>query len=155
RHLAHLVEEEGAAVRALEASWPPCGGTGEGALLHAEQLGLEERLRKRAAVDRDEGAGAAAGELVQRTRSQLLPGAGLSEEQHRRGGRRGLLQRVEEGAERGRLTHQAALRAQVGEAGLQLLVLRLQRMALERLLHRLDQDVALQRLGEEVVRAVL
>ena len=42
RHVADLVEEDGAAVGQLELAEPPVLGVGEGALLVAEQLGLEE-----------------------------------------------------------------------------------------------------------------
>ena len=57
RHVADLVEEEGAAVGLLEAApVAPLVRAGEGALLVAEQLALEERLGQRGAVDRHEGA---------------------------------------------------------------------------------------------------
>jgi hypothetical protein len=46
-HLADLVEEERAAVGLLEAADAAAVGAGEGALLVAEELGLEERLRDR------------------------------------------------------------------------------------------------------------
>ena len=54
RHLADLVEEQRAAVGQLEAALPAIGGAGEGALLVAEDLALEQRLGNRRAVDRDE-----------------------------------------------------------------------------------------------------
>ena len=43
--LADLVEEEGAAVGQLEAADPPGDGAGEGALLVAEQLALDQARR--------------------------------------------------------------------------------------------------------------
>ena len=58
------------------------GGAGEGALLVAEQLVLQQGLGDRRAVDGDEGALGAGGELVQRAAHQLLAGAALAEEQH-------------------------------------------------------------------------
>ena len=54
RHVADLVEEQGAAVGQLEPAELALDGAGEGALLVAEQLGLEQRLGQRAAVDLDE-----------------------------------------------------------------------------------------------------
>ena len=55
----------------------------EKAPLHvAEKLALDESLRQRAAVDRDERAGAAR-HGVHRAREQLLAGAGLALDQHR------------------------------------------------------------------------
>src|SRR5206468_5374990 len=60
REIGDLVEEERAAVRQLEAAFLAPGRPGEGAFLVAEQLGLEERLWKRRAVDGHERAGAPA-----------------------------------------------------------------------------------------------
>ena len=55
RQLADLVEEQRAAVgRPEEAGLALVVGAGEGALLVAEQLALEQRLGQRAAVDGDE-----------------------------------------------------------------------------------------------------
>ena len=59
----------------------------------AEELGLEERLGNRRAVDRDEGALGARAERVERAREQLLARAALALEQHRRVGRRRSIQR--------------------------------------------------------------
>ena len=56
RHVADLVEEERAAVRELRLADLAPGGPGEGALLVAEQLVLEQVLRDRGAVDRHERA---------------------------------------------------------------------------------------------------
>ena len=56
RQLADLVEEERAAVGRLEETRLVADGAGEGALHVAEELGLEQVLRDRRAVDRDEGA---------------------------------------------------------------------------------------------------
>src|SRR5690606_20804046 len=75
--LADLVEEQRAAVRRLEAAIARDGGAGERALLVAEQLGLEDRLRDRGAVDRDERALGARRIIVQCAREQLLAGAAL------------------------------------------------------------------------------
>ena len=47
RDLADLVEEDGAGVGQLEPAQPPLGGAGEGALLVAEQLALEQGLGQR------------------------------------------------------------------------------------------------------------
>ena len=70
-----------------------CGRAGERALLVAEQLGLEQVLRDRRAVDRDKRAVGARTERVERAREQLLAGAALAFEQHRRVGRRRAVQR--------------------------------------------------------------
>ena len=56
RHLGDLVEEQRAAVRALEEAVVLARRAGEAALLVAEQLALDQVRRDRAAVDREEGA---------------------------------------------------------------------------------------------------
>ena len=86
RQLADLVEEQRAAVRELELARLARRRAGERALLVAEQLRLEQRLGNRRAVDRDERAVGARAQRVQRAREQLLAGAALAFEQHRRVG---------------------------------------------------------------------
>ena len=54
RQLADLVEEERPGVRGFESSGARAVGAGEGAALDAEELGLDQPLRNRRAVDRDE-----------------------------------------------------------------------------------------------------
>src|SRR4029077_8135909 len=83
-HLADLVEEEGPTLRALEAAGARRGGAGEGALLAAEELALEDALGERLAVDRDEGLSHAVRPVVEEARHQLLPRAALALHQHRR-----------------------------------------------------------------------
>src|SRR5690348_11022929 len=51
-----LVQEQGPAVRLLEAAMPGLGGTCEASGLMTEQLGLDEILRQRGAVHDNEGA---------------------------------------------------------------------------------------------------
>jgi hypothetical protein len=62
----------------------------------AEQLALEQRLGDRAAVDRHEGPGGARAEPVDGVGGQLLAGAALAEDQHRRVHRRDLADRRED-----------------------------------------------------------
>ena len=78
RHVADFVEEEGATVALLELADAAPVGPGEGALLVAEQLALDERLRQGAAVDRQEGPIRAGAVLVDRAGDQFLPGAALA-----------------------------------------------------------------------------
>ena len=82
RHLADLVEEEGAAVGHLEAAAAALGGAGEGALGVAEELALEEGGGDGGAVEGDEGAVGAGAPAVDRAGEALLAGAGLAEEEH-------------------------------------------------------------------------
>src|SRR5690606_39588975 len=63
----------------------------EAALDVAEQLGFEQALRQRAAVDGDERLGLPLGECVDVAGEDLLAGAALAGDEHRRvGGRDGL-----------------------------------------------------------------
>ena len=94
RHQAHvgdLVEEDRAAVRELELAALLRERAGEGALLVAEQLGLDQLLGHRGAVHLDERALAALALQVDLARDELLAGAVLAGDQHPGvGGRRHL-----------------------------------------------------------------
>src|SRR5689334_7349590 len=79
-HVADLVEEQGPAGSLLEASHAPGDGAGEGALLMAEQLALDQLPRNRRHVHGDEGAAPALAVIVERARRQLLPGTGFAED---------------------------------------------------------------------------
>ena len=72
-HRADLVEEQRALVRLLEAALARADRAGERAAHVAEQLGLEQRLRNRAAVERDEAVRAARAVVVDRARDHSLP----------------------------------------------------------------------------------
>ncbi len=78
RHLPELVEQQGAASRLHEQAVPARARAGERAAGGAEQLGLEERLRHRGAVDGNEGTAAASAILVDGLRDELLAGAALA-----------------------------------------------------------------------------
>src|SRR5262249_52030115 len=81
RHLGGLVEEHRAAMRGLEEAVLSLRGPGEGAALVAEQLGLEQRLRERRAVEAQERTRTPRGARVDRLRDDLLARAGLSEDE--------------------------------------------------------------------------
>ena len=81
-HLADLVEQQRAAVGLLEPADPAGHGAGKGALLVAEQLGLQQRFRDRRAVDRDEAAARPAARRMQVAGEDLLAGSGLAGDQH-------------------------------------------------------------------------
>ena len=82
RQVADLVQEQRAVVGHLGLAHLAPARAGEGALLVAEQLVLEQRLGDGGAVDGHEGALGAVGELVQRAGQQLLAGAALAQQQH-------------------------------------------------------------------------
>src|SRR4029453_8273044 len=87
--VADLVEEQRAAVGALEATLPTGDRPGERAPLVPEELGLQQRLGERTAVHAHERTILPRGQLVQRLGDQLLTGPGLAEDEHvgPRGGR--------------------------------------------------------------------
>ena len=74
RKIADLVEKQRPAMRQLELARLSRVGARKRALLVAEQLGLEQVLGNRRAVDRDKRAVGARAERVQRPREQLLSG---------------------------------------------------------------------------------
>ena len=82
-HLAHFVQQQRAARGQLEAAESPFHRAGEGALLVAEDLALDQRFGNRRAVDRDEWPRLARAQIVQRARHQFLAGAALAGDQHR------------------------------------------------------------------------
>jgi hypothetical protein len=102
RHLGDLVEQHRALVGFLEETGLVGGGAGEGALHVAEELGLDEVLGERGAVDLDVGSGGARALGVQRIGRQLLAGAALADDEHVgvRAGHR--LQQIEHPAHRRR-----------------------------------------------------
>ena len=63
------------------------GGAGEGALLVAEELGLDQVARDRRHVDGDEGPLPALAVIVQRARDEFLAGAGFAGDHDRQVGR--------------------------------------------------------------------
>ena len=87
-HLADFVEEERAAVGHLEGARLLVRRAGEGALLVAEQLVLENVLGERGAVEREERPLRAIALLVNRARDELLARAALAEDEDGGGGGR-------------------------------------------------------------------
>jgi hypothetical protein len=81
RHVADFVEEQGAAICRLEKPAPRIAGAGEGALHMAEQLGFEQLLGNRPAVDGHERPGTRAG-AVNGARQHLLAAAAVAANQH-------------------------------------------------------------------------
>ena len=83
-HVADFVQEQAAAVGLLEAADSLAIGAGEGALLVAEQLRLEQRLGQRRAVHFDEVARRAVRVVMNRAGDELLARARLAPDQHGR-----------------------------------------------------------------------
>ena len=83
RQGADLVQEQRAAVGRLELAFARLVGAGVGAGIGAEQLGLDQLARQRAAVERDEGAMAHRGVGLHDLRDLLLAAAVGAGDQHR------------------------------------------------------------------------
>ncbi len=102
-HVADLVEEQRAAFGLLEAAAAHRLRARERAALVAEELGLEQVLRDRRRVDRDERHRRARAVPVKRACDQLLAGARLARDHHRRVRLRQAADRAKHFLHRGRL----------------------------------------------------
>ena len=111
RQLGHLVQEQRAAVGLLEVTAPSAVGTGVGAALVAEELGLDQRVGDGTAVDRDEGCIAArVGQRMQVPGQHLLAAAALAGDEHgarARSDARGLLLQRPDGPRHAQFTRSA------------------------------------------------
>ena len=83
RHVADLVEEQGAALGLLEASGLTVDRAGEGALLVTEQLRFDELAGNRRHVDGDERTLAAPAEIVEHPGDQLLAASRFARDENR------------------------------------------------------------------------
>ena len=83
RHVADLIQKQGAAIGLLKATAALYGSTGEGALLVTEQLGFHQVFRNRCHVQGDEGVARARAVAVQGVGDQLFTGTGFAVDQHR------------------------------------------------------------------------
>ena len=83
RDVADLVEEQRPLVGQLEAADLLADGAGEGALLVAEQLALQQPRGDGRAVELDEGPVPARAQVVQGAGDELLARAGLAADEHR------------------------------------------------------------------------
>ena len=86
RHVADLVEKQGAAVGLLEAAMADVVGAGESPLLVTEQLGFDEIFGDGRHVEGDKVLVGARAVLVQGVGDQLLAGTALTVDQHRDAG---------------------------------------------------------------------
>ena len=84
--VADLVEEQRPLVRQLEAADLLADGAGEGALLVAEQLALQQPRGDGRAVELDEGAALARAQLVQGAGDEFLARARFAADEHRGAG---------------------------------------------------------------------
>ena len=83
RHLADFVQEDGAAVRLFEQADARVDGAREGALGVAEELGFEQMIGQRGAVDGHHAGRRPAARNMQRARGHFLAGAGFAGDENR------------------------------------------------------------------------
>src|SRR5262245_58173267 len=98
-----LVQEEDAAIGALEQARLALSGIGERAALEAEQFCFEERVGNGGAVDSDERSACPGAGAMEQSGEQALAGAGFSQDEDRReatGGTLTLEQSPELGSDR-------------------------------------------------------
>jgi hypothetical protein len=111
--LANLVEEEHTAVRGLKEAGLGVARVGEGAALEAEQLGLQEGLGNRGAVDVDERRLAPRAGSMKRPGDQALAATRLALEENRRQPLTGALPGEEPAQRLPHLVHRRALAEQL------------------------------------------
>src|SRR2546430_13505360 len=155
REVGNLVEEERAPVGQLEAALLAAGRAGERALLVTEQLRLEQRLGQRRAVHRDERAATPRRAPVAGAGDELLARSALALDEHVGRAVRHLLDERHHPAERGARADHLAPGAEVLQLLLDGTVLLDQVAPLEGLADGLQELLAPERLGEEVVGTVL
>src|SRR4030095_1207092 len=86
--LADFIQKDGPAVGRLESTEASLQRSGKRALLVAEQLRRNQRLRNRGAVDANERTTRSPGAIVDRTGDELFTHSGLTLDQNRRVARR-------------------------------------------------------------------
>jgi hypothetical protein len=128
-------------------------GAGEGALLVAEQRAFDQLARNRRDVDGDQRRLGVGGFAVQQARQQLLAGAALAEDQHRRRQLRDLVHRFEHVLQGGARPGDELARRGVAGRILERQHVALQVLALARVADQVAQRVGIGVLGQEVVGA--
>jgi len=96
RQFADLVEKQRATVRGLHQPGAAGTGAGEGAFLVSEELGFDQRLGDRCAVDGNHRRLGALRKIVQGAGDQFLAGTGLTLDEHIGVGRRHLADLAEQ-----------------------------------------------------------
>ncbi|EDT38258.1 hypothetical protein BamMEX5DRAFT_5957 [Burkholderia ambifaria MEX-5] len=96
RQVAHFIEKQRAAIRGFEPARLAVDRAGERTALVAEQLAFDQCFRKCPAVDSDERPVVALAQRMHEARDQLLAGAALAGDEHRRIARRDELDAFEQ-----------------------------------------------------------
>ena len=154
-HGADLVEKQRPLVRRLQAALPGRDGVGVGAADVSEELGLEQGLGHRAAVQGDEPMAAPGAVVVYRLGRELLAGARLPGDEDRARARGHRLQQVEQLAHPRTAPHEALEAVALLDLRPQPGVLGPEAALLEGGPHHVQQLAELERLGDEVRRPAL
>ena len=153
-HVADFVEEEGAAIGALEGAalfgWL-AGSTGTGAVAIAKELGLDEVFGDGGAVEFDKDAIAAERFGMDGAGDEFFAGAGLAEDEYAAVGRRHEFDLLAQGFEGDGLAGEGAF----GELAGELLVVFAELVRLDGVAQHEQCAVERERLFEEVVGAEL
>ena len=152
-HLGDLVEQQRAAVGFLEQSDLFGGRARERAARVPEELGLDQILGKRRAVDLDPRAASPVALLVERVGQELLAGAALADDEHVGVGVRHRGHGFEHTLDARRASEDLRVGDLVDEPALEVRVLAEQLSMLERVLEQAEELVRLERLLEDVKRA--
>src|SRR5215471_14900228 len=91
REFADFIQKQRTAIRSFKPPHPPLQCAGEGSLFMSEELGSNQRLRNRSAIDLYEGPVCAFRSPMQGTRYQFFTGSGFAQNEDRRIRRRNLL----------------------------------------------------------------
>src|SRR5439155_1256823 len=143
-------EKDRAVIGELELSGLLLMRAGEGALLVAEELALEELLGKRYAIDGDERPCGPRAPRMNRARQHFLAGAALAEQQHRTLALRGPARLIDELAQCGTRPDQ---RFATGHRRAESPIFLAELVALECLLYRELDEAGLERLRQKVKRS--
>src|SRR5262249_25228817 len=155
RDALDLVEEQRAAARQLDLADPVVDGPREGAALEAEELALQQRVRKRRALDGDEASAFPLPLERDRARRQFLAGAGLAVDQHGRVVLREHADGLEDLVHHTVAAHHVGERVAIRELAAQVVDLVQQAPLLEDLLGGEEDLLLLKRLRDVVASALL
>jgi hypothetical protein len=153
RHLADLVEEERPTRRLHEETTARRLRIGKCAARVTEELTLEQVRRHRGAVERDERTRTARARRMQRTRDELFARARLAVNQRRSLTRADAQDQIAHALHRRTVADELGRLRKLFERLLQALHFRLQAMVLHRACDADAEQLRVDRLGQEVVRA--
>ena len=134
----------------LETPLPRADRAGECAAHVTEELGFEQRLRDRAAVEGDEAIRAARAAVVNRARGKLLSRPRFAGDEHGARRRGHGFQELEEVAHHAAASDEAVDPVALLELRSEIGVLRAEPALLERRVQDMEQRVELKRLGDEI-----